>query len=67
MAGILYCLRFFGPAPHVLEEQCRDTLCKPNKFSDDAQQYITPQSDPVMWDVVNGLSILVPSNRSTSV
>jgi hypothetical protein len=37
---------------------------KAKEILDDAKLYINPQTDPVMWDVVNGLSELAESIRS---
>ncbi len=31
---------------------------------DDAKQYINPQSDPVNWDLINGLSELAEAIRA---
>jgi hypothetical protein len=31
---------------------------KAKKIFDDAKQYISPESNPVMWDLINGLAEL---------
>lgn len=36
-------------------------FAKAKRIFEDAQNYINPQNDPVMWDLVNGLAELAHS------